>query len=97
MPGNHFFVCKYMDPDIIYEVDMDGQVVWNLALPVTLGNKQSEAELLPDDTILLVSQGVDHDFKDLQDGHDSKRDSVHPVILPSCSEKKACGIVTRNE
>ena len=48
-----------MDPDILYEVDMNGRVVWKLELPDALGNKQTEAELLPDDNILLVSQGVD--------------------------------------
>jgi hypothetical protein len=56
--GTTFFVYKYVDPDIIYEVDMNGNVVWELKLSGGLGNRQTEAELLPDDNILLVSQGV---------------------------------------
>ena len=56
--GTTFFVYKYVDPDIIYEVDMDGEVVWKLELSEELGSKQSEAELLADDTILLVSQDL---------------------------------------
>ena len=55
--GTTFFVYKYVDPDIIYEVDMNGDADWSLALSAELGNLQSEAELLPDNTILLVSQG----------------------------------------
>lgn len=56
--GNTFFVYKYVNPDILYEVDMEGDVVWKLELPDSMGTNQTEAELLPDNTILLVNQSV---------------------------------------
>lgn len=56
--GTTFFVYKYVDPDILYEVDMEGNVVWKLELPDSMGSNQTEAELLPDNTILLINQSV---------------------------------------
>ncbi len=56
--GTTFFVYKYVDPDIIYEVDMDGGVVWKLELTEEFGSNQTEAELLPNDNILLANQSV---------------------------------------
>lgn len=56
--GTTFFVYKYSDPDIIYEVDMQGNVVWKYELPVSMGSNQTEAELLSEDSILIVNQGV---------------------------------------
>ncbi|MBD3393581.1 MAG: hypothetical protein GF418_15715 [Chitinivibrionales bacterium] len=56
--GTTFFVYKYTDPDIMYEVDMDGSVVWKYELPDSIGNAQSEAEMFSHDSILLVAQGT---------------------------------------
>ncbi len=56
--GTTFFVYKYSDPDIIYEVDMQGNVIWKYELPEEMGSNQTEAELLSEDSILLVNQGV---------------------------------------
>jgi len=56
--GTTFFVYKYSNPDIIYEVDMKGNVVWNFELSENLGSDQTEAELLPGNTILLVSPKI---------------------------------------
>jgi len=56
--GTTFFVYKYVNPDILYEVDMNGNVVWKLELPDSMGSNQTEAELLPDNTILLVNQSI---------------------------------------
>ncbi len=52
--GTTFFVYKYVDPDILYEVDMNGNVEWSLQLSDALGSSQTEAELLDDGTILLL-------------------------------------------
>ncbi|MFO7890582.1 MAG: hypothetical protein R6V04_09615 [bacterium] len=48
--GNTFFIYKYVNPDILYEVDMKGEVVWKLELPDSMGSNQTEAKLLPDNT-----------------------------------------------
>ena len=53
--GTTFFVDKYADPDKIYEVDMEGNVVWSLNIPKDYAGEQIEAELLPIDTVLVVA------------------------------------------
>jgi hypothetical protein len=52
--GTTFFVYKYAEPDIMYEIDMRGNVIWEYQLPPELGGEQTEAELLPGNTVLLV-------------------------------------------
>jgi hypothetical protein len=82
--GTTFFVYKYSDPDILYEVDMRGNVVWSYELSGELGSSQTEAELLPGDTILLVAVGgglyeIDREgnilwsFGDTKVSHDADR------------------------
>ncbi len=56
--GTTFFVYKYVDPDILYEVDMNGNPVWEYELPGYMGSHQTEAELISEDSILIVNQSV---------------------------------------
>jgi len=56
--GTTFFVYKYVDPDILYEVDMNGEPVWEYELPEEMGSNQTEAELISNDSILIVNQSI---------------------------------------
>jgi len=56
--GTTFFVYEYVDPAILYEVDMNGNPVWEYELPASMGAYQTEAELLSDDSILVINKSV---------------------------------------